>query len=91
MKASSSVILAAIRMIMALLKSPAGNNNGNSNDGHYFCFVVAPNHAGKHFTELLSFPKNVNIFWYLVSKICITRIFALSCYGCFVLGSCVNW
>lgn len=64
MKASSSVILAAIMVIMALLKSPVGDNDGNDNDGHYFCFVLTPNQTDKHLTRF----KNLNLFRYLTSK-----------------------
>lgn len=41
-EASSSVILAIIMMIMVLLKCHACDDDGNSDNGHYSCFVLTP-------------------------------------------------
>lgn len=45
MKASSSVILAIIMMIMVLLKCHACDDDGNGDNGHYSCFVLTPHHC----------------------------------------------
>lgn len=72
-------------MIMALLKCRACDNDGNSDGGHYSCFVLTPKHQTHLYTTTLMptfesvMLSNVSISVYFPKDVCFKSVLLSEC------------